>query len=72
MSYSLTSIVDFPTRIDKEASSITDNIFIDKSKFDNYTIMPSINGLSDHDAQLLTISITHTKVQKKAITIKEK
>jgi exonuclease III len=52
MSYNLTSIVDFPTRTDKEASSIIDNIFIDKSKFDNYTIMPSINGLPDHNAQL--------------------
>ena len=31
-----------------------DNIFIDASR--NYTIKPHINGLSDHDAQILTIS----------------
>jgi hypothetical protein len=72
MSYNLTSIVDFPTRIDKEASSIIDNIFVDKSNFDNYTIMLSINGLLDHDAQLLMISITHKKVQKKSYYYKRK
>ena len=31
-----------------------DNIFIDAAR--NYTIKPHINGLSDHDAQILTIS----------------
>jgi len=30
-----------------------DNIFIDVSR--NYTIEPYINGLSDHDAQVITI-----------------
>jgi hypothetical protein len=72
MSYNLTSIVDFPTRIDKEASSTMDSIFIGKSKFDNYTIMPSINGLLDHDAQLLAITITHKKVQKKSCYYKRR
>ena len=30
-----------------------DNIFIDNGR--NYTIKPCINGLSDHDAQLVTL-----------------
>jgi hypothetical protein len=34
--------------------------------------MPSINGPSDHDSQLLTISITHKKVQKKSCYYKRK
>jgi hypothetical protein len=67
MSYNLTNIVDFPTRTDKEASSI-----IDKSKFHNYTTVPSINGLPDHNAQLSTISITHKKVQKESYYYKRK
>jgi hypothetical protein len=32
-----------------------DNIFIDNSKISNYTVSPFFNGLSDHDAQILTI-----------------
>jgi hypothetical protein len=32
-----------------------DNIFIDNYKFAKYTVFPIYNGLSDHDAQLLTI-----------------
>jgi hypothetical protein len=32
-----------------------DNIFIDYSQFGKYLVYPMINGLSDHDAQLLII-----------------
>jgi hypothetical protein len=35
--------------------SIIDNIFINTSKFTNYTVYPIINGVSDHDAQNLII-----------------
>jgi exonuclease III len=52
--YNLTSTVHFSTRIVDKAISMIDNIFIDVSR--NYTIKPHINGLSDHDAQILTIS----------------
>jgi hypothetical protein len=31
------------------------SIFIDNLKFSNYTVFPLLNGLSDHDAQLLII-----------------
>jgi hypothetical protein len=33
-----------------------DNIFIDKTKHENYSIHPLINGLSDHGAQIITIN----------------
>jgi hypothetical protein len=59
MTYNLTSIVDYSTRTDKETISTIDNIFIVKSKTENYTIIPSINGISDRDAQMLTINIAH-------------
>jgi len=49
----LTSIVNFPTRIVDKSITRIDNIFIEGTR--NYTIKPHINGLSDHDAQILTI-----------------
>jgi exonuclease III len=50
--YSLYNIIDFPTRIDNKSSTAIDGIFIDKYKFNNYSIIPVVNGLSDHYAQL--------------------
>ena len=47
------STVYFPMRIVDNSISVIDNIFIDVSR--NYTIEPYINGLSDHDAQVITI-----------------
>jgi hypothetical protein len=32
-----------------------DNIFIDKVKYENYSIHPLVNGLSDHNAQIITV-----------------
>ena len=61
-SYNLTSTVYFPTRLQNNSATAIDNIFIDTSKFDNYGILAIINGLSDHDAQLITINDIHLKV----------
>ena len=55
ITYNLTSTVNFPTRIQKNSATAIDNIFIDTSKMGNYTISPIINGLSDHDAQFITL-----------------
>jgi hypothetical protein len=55
VSLGLSSIVQFSTRIQNNSYSIIDNIFINTSKFINYTVYPIINGLSDHDAQNLVI-----------------
>jgi hypothetical protein len=35
--------------------TIIDNIFINKYKNENYLVSPLINGLSDHDAQVLSL-----------------
>jgi hypothetical protein len=51
--YNLTSIVSFPTRIVNGSNTAIDNFFINSSQ--NYTIKPLINGMSDHDAQLLVM-----------------
>jgi len=53
-SYSLCSIIDFPTRIHNNSNTMIDNIFIKKFKNENYSVYSLINGLSDHDAQALS------------------
>jgi exonuclease III len=59
ITYNLTSAVNFPSRIQKKkkkkSATAIDNIFIDISKMGNYSIFPKMNGLSDHDAQLLAL-----------------
>jgi hypothetical protein len=54
-SYSLYSIIDFPTRIHKNSNTMIDNIFI-KFKNENYSVYSLINCLSNHDAQVLSLS----------------
>jgi hypothetical protein len=53
--FNLSSIINFPTRICASTSTAIDNIFIDISKYDYHTVSSLHNGLSDHEAQLLTI-----------------
>ena len=52
----LYSTANFPTRIHNNSILAIDNIFIDKVKYENYSIHPLVNGLSDHDAQIITIN----------------
>ena len=52
--YNLIGTVYFPTRTANNSVTLIDNIFIDTRR--NYTIKPCINGLSDHDAQLITLN----------------
>jgi hypothetical protein len=53
--FNLMSIVNFPTRIQNYSSTAIDNVFMDSSRKEHISIEPVINGLSDHDAQLLVI-----------------
>ena len=55
-SYNLYSVIDFPTRISSCSSTAIDNIFIDTFKNSEFTVKPLHNGLSDHDAQVLTLT----------------
>ena len=54
-SYNLTGIVGFPTRFGLTSQTAIDNIFIDRFTMGNYKLYPLINGLSDHDAQMLIL-----------------
>jgi len=49
-------------RVQNTSATAIDNIFIDESQLDNYTGTPIINGMSDHDAQLLIISTDYSHV----------
>jgi hypothetical protein len=69
VTYNLTCTVYFPTRIKNGAASALDNIFIDVSKNGNYTICPLVNGLSDHDAQILKLNNLNTQGQYNEIQI---
>jgi hypothetical protein len=53
--YSLAHTTNFATRIQNNSSTATHNMFVDKSRINLSSISTIINGLSDHDAQILTI-----------------
>jgi hypothetical protein len=55
--FNLSSVVHFPTRICSTTQTLIDNIFIDTTKIDNYNTSPLLNGLSDHDGQLLFLHL---------------
>ena len=44
----------FPTRIANNSITLMDKIFVVNRR--KYTVQPCINGLSDHDTQLLTLN----------------
>jgi len=54
-SFSLYSIIDFPTRIHNNLYTMIDNIFINKFKNENYLVSSLINHLSGHDAQVISL-----------------
>jgi hypothetical protein len=45
-SFDLNSIITFPTRIHNNSVTTIDNIFIDTSRFKDYTAIPILNGLA--------------------------
>jgi hypothetical protein len=63
-SYNLHSAVTFPTRISNNSSTSIDNIFIDKTKNADYSIIPISNKLSDHDAQVMLLHNTDIPTQQ--------
>jgi hypothetical protein len=62
LSYNLTSIINFLTRVQNTSATAIDNIFINVFQFESYSVTPIINGVSDHDAQLLIISTDDSSV----------
>jgi hypothetical protein len=52
------------TRISNNSRTSIDNIFLDTTKFINFTISPITNVLSDHDAQILEIYVNKLDSKK--------
>jgi len=71
-SYNLVGIVEFPTRYGLNSQTAIDNVFIDSSTFGKYELYPSVNGLSDHDAQLLILVNGEKKEKDCKSTVKRK
>jgi hypothetical protein len=68
-SYGLYSTITFTTRVCSNSSTAIHDIFINKHKNKNYIIYPWINGLSDHDGQIMTIyNVTHKVVKNQIHT----
>jgi hypothetical protein len=53
--YNLVNVVNFPTRICDQSSTSIDNVFIDISRYKNFTVSPVDNGLPDHEGQVPTL-----------------
>ena len=70
-SYNLFNTVFFPTRIGNNSSSLIDNIYIDTNRF-TFTVCPLINGLSDHDGQLIHLTSIHYPNQKQPFIYRRK
>ena len=60
-SYNLVGIVVFPTRFGLNFQTAIDNVFIDTSTIGKYDLYPLMNGLSDHDTQLLILNTGQKK-----------
>jgi hypothetical protein len=55
--YNPKSSVNFPTRTSNSSVSNLDNSFIEVSRYEDFSVTPFENGMSDHEAQTLTINI---------------
>jgi hypothetical protein len=52
--FNLTQVATFP-RTSNNKGTLIDSIFIDKAKYNNTSVYPFENGLSDHVAQILIV-----------------
>jgi hypothetical protein len=58
--------------VTRESATTIDNVFLDISKIGNYSISPITNGLSDHDAEFITLhSIGVSRTRKKGVLIRK-
>jgi hypothetical protein len=53
--YNLVQIIYFPTRISSTSVLLIDNFFLDRNIYNKLQVYSAINGLSDHDGQILIL-----------------
>jgi hypothetical protein len=68
--FNLTQVVTFPTRTCNNKGTLIDSIFLDNAKYNNISVHPFENGLSDHVAQILTLGNIKIPYQKYTYTRK--
>ena len=68
--FSLTQVINFPTSINSNNSTLIDPIFVDTSIFTNIHVEPFINGLSDHNTQI--IYLQNVSIRPKHVALREK
>jgi endonuclease/exonuclease/phosphatase family metal-dependent hydrolase len=66
--YNLSHTIDFATRMQNKPSTAIDNVFMDNSRLGSTITFPLLNGLSDHDAQLLTINNIYIYMQQQRMS----
>jgi hypothetical protein len=62
--FNLTQVVDFPTRIINNNGTLIDTIFLDTMICDKIQVKPFINGLSDHNAQIICLQNANIGLQQ--------
>jgi hypothetical protein len=67
--FNIYSALHFPTLIKNGSSKMIDNIFFDTTQFNNFIVFPILNGLSDHDAQLLLLKDLNSDTKIIIITL---
>jgi exonuclease III len=70
-SFGLYSTLKFPTRISNTTVSLIDNIYINIYKHD-FFVVPPINGLLDHDGQIISLSNIFITAPKYGTAIRRK
>ena len=65
--YNLVQIISFPTRISSTSISLIDNFFLDRSIYNKFHVYPAINGLSDHDGQILILENLQAMMQSEQV-----
>jgi hypothetical protein len=52
-------VINFPTRVKNNSRSTIGNIFLDTTQLGRYTTCSMVNGLSDHDVQMLELYVAN-------------
>jgi hypothetical protein len=65
--FNLIQVVVFPTRISNNKETLLDSFFIDSKKYDHVSVYYFVNGLSDHDAQIIILGNIKNPSRKVAI-----
>ena len=60
----LMQVLDFPTRIINNNGTLIDTIFVDTTIYNKIQVKPFINGLSDHDAQIICLQNANIGLQQ--------